>query len=258
MVEPASVQEKAEQEVTLLPLFPDSGFFYLWFSCPMRLPEIIQKYYAMDLEGVIITPDGLLLAGPQAHEQPQRVIALQHADGYSLLLRGDLPASLLTDLRRIPAEQAFHEHDSVTRLLVRHAPVTEIWTGLCKFVSPLDRSQIPPEPFRLTEVQRALIDESNLQMNPEASTAYAILVDGHIATTCHSTRENAVGAEAYVYTRPEYRRCGLGAKAVLTWAFDLQQRGVIPFYNHHINNLASQALSESLGLPWFMSDTAWK
>jgi GNAT superfamily N-acetyltransferase len=226
----------------------------LWFNNVMNIPEIVRQYLCMDLGPYGFTTDGLLVPGSSG--RTPRLLALQHANGFSLFLRNNLPVKKMQALRRIPAEQSFHDNVLICQLL-EHVSAEDIWTGISKTFPLVDRSQVPPAAFRLTETHRVLVNEYNPKMQPEASTAYAILVDGKVAATCESTRENEFGAESYVYTRPEFRRRGLGAQVVLAWAFDLQQRGITPFYSYSTSNYDSQALSNALGLTWFMSDVAF-
>ena len=186
----------------------------------MHLSEAVREYYAMDLAGVDILPDGRMVPSAQVEEQPPRAIALRHLGGYSLLWREDLP--LLHGLGRLPARAAFRDPGRVARLLALQAPVTEIWQGRSLSFTRLQQSRIPGDAFHLTRTHQARLENSGLHLDPAAVTAYALVVGDCIAATCWSTRENVHGAEAYVYTRPEYRRRGLGTRVVLAWALDLQ------------------------------------
>lgn len=81
-----------------------------------------------------------------------------------------------------------------------------------------------------------------------AESIFAIVRDGKIVSACVSTRENSFCGEAWVYTDEDYRRQGFARKVVSAWAASLLIAGKIPFYSHKIQNIASAALAQSLGL----------
>jgi predicted GNAT family acetyltransferase len=81
-----------------------------------------------------------------------------------------------------------------------------------------------------------------------ADEVYAVERNGALAAACVSTHENEDCGEAWVYTRPEYRKQGLAQKAVRGWASGLMNTVKVPFYSHKIENVASANLARKLGL----------
>lgn len=81
-----------------------------------------------------------------------------------------------------------------------------------------------------------------------ANEVYAIAEDDRIVSACVSTRENQSCGEAWVYTRPEYRKQRFAQKVVRDWARNLMGAGKVPFYSHDIKNEASANLAKKLGL----------
>jgi RimJ/RimL family protein N-acetyltransferase len=81
-----------------------------------------------------------------------------------------------------------------------------------------------------------------------AEQVYAIEKNGVLISACVSTRENKACGEAWVYTKPDYRKQGLAQKAVKAWARGLMDADKVPFYRHDIKNEASANLARKLGL----------
>ncbi len=81
-----------------------------------------------------------------------------------------------------------------------------------------------------------------------ANEVHTIADGDRIVSACVSTRENEDCGEAWVYTVPEYRKCGFAQKVVRAWAHSLMEAGKVPFYSHNITNEASANLARKLGL----------
>lgn len=223
----------------------------------MNAPEIVQCYMAMD--GAGITPDGLLISLNEtiADELP-RLLVLHHEQGYSLFSRNNLLAQLVDALMRLSPEFALRDHERIKAILAADSPYSEVWTGQSYTFPTLKAEDYPPGVLRLSEAQRELIAKYDPNLKPTQVTACAIFIDGQIVSACISSRENAVGAGSWVQTLPAYRRRGYARLVTTAWAFHHQQDGKFPFYSHHSDNLASQALAQSLGLKWFMSDMVYR
>jgi len=223
----------------------------------MNAPEIVQRYLAMDGQGV--TADGLLISLDEtiADKMP-RLLVLNHEWGYSLLPCYNLPPHLRDTLMQFAPELAFRDHERIKTILSAEAPCAETWTGRSYTFPALKAEDYPADVVRLSEAQHDLIAKYDPNLNPYQVTACAIIVDGQIVSACVSSRENAIGAEAWVQTLPAYRRRGCARRATTAWAYHLQQEDKIPFYSHRTDNPASQALAHSLRLNWFMSDVAYR
>lgn len=223
----------------------------------MNAPEIVQRYLAMD--GLGVTTDSLLISLDESiTDKMPRLLVLNYEQGYSLLPRHNLPAHLRDTLMRLSPELAFHDHERIKAILAAGVPCPEVWTGRSYTFPALRAEDYPSSVVRLSEAQRGLIVKYDPNLNPSQVTACAMLADGQIVSACVSSRENAIGAEAWVQTLPVHRRRCYARQVTTAWAFHLQQEGKTPFYSHHSDNLPSHALAHSLGLKWFMSDVAYR
>ena len=77
---------------------------------------------------------------------------------------------------------------------------------------------------------------------------FAVLADGKVVAAAASSREDEAAAEAWVFVSPPYRRRGLAGHVARAWLVNAQERGLIPFYSHLAENLASRGLARSLRL----------
>ena len=223
----------------------------------MNTPEIVQRYLAMD--GLGVTTDGLLFSLDESiTDKMPRLLVLNHEQGYSLFPRHNLPAHLRGALMQISPEHAFHDHERIKAVLAADTPCPEVWTGRSYTFPALRAEDYPFSVVRLSEAQRDLIVKYDPNLNLSQVIACTILADGQIVVACVSSRENAIGAEAWVQTLPAYRRRGYARQVTTAWAFHLQQEGKIPFYSHHSDNLPSHALAQELRLKWFMSDAVYR
>jgi predicted GNAT family acetyltransferase len=82
-------------------------------------------------------------------------------------------------------------------------------------------------------------------------------VDGQIVSTCQSSRENDLAGEAWVRTLESYRRRGYARQVTAAWGSWLRQHGKTPYYSHRWDNLASQAVAQSLGLIQYIADAGY-
>lgn len=103
-----------------------------------------------------------------------------------------------------------------------------------------------------------LVEQDISDMDVPGKPVFAIIVEGRRISSCTSSLENEIGAEAWVTTAPAFQRKGYGRQVAAAWAHDLQQQGKIPFYSHRWDNLASESLARSLKLIQFMEDVAYK
>lgn len=84
---------------------------------------------------------------------------------------------------------------------------------------------------------------------------YATEQAGRIVSACVSTRQNALAAEAWVFTHPDYRRKGFARQVVTAWAGSLQRAGLVPFYSHEVENTKSASLANRLKLVHVFDET---
>jgi GNAT superfamily N-acetyltransferase len=203
----------------------------------------------LELEGIGATSDGLLfrIPGPDP-DDISRFYVTQHEDGYTVFTRQDVPRHIRKQLAAIPPARAFSDHEVVRDILAQDAPSTGMSMGITYVLPDTLAPGGYPDVVRLGESHRALIEQYDPKLDIARRAIYAIITDRQIVSTCESSRENARAGEAWVRTRPEYRRHGYARQVTAAWAHNLQQQGKIPFYSHLWDNLASQALAQSLGL----------
>jgi hypothetical protein len=77
----------------------------------------------------------------------------------------------------------------------------------------------------------------------------AVLVDGRVASLCHSARLTDRAAEAGTWTAPEHRSRGYAAAATAAWAALLAPTGRTLFYSTSAENQSSRRVAARLGLP---------
>jgi hypothetical protein len=77
---------------------------------------------------------------------------------------------------------------------------------------------------------------------------YGIEEEGRVAAICVSARENEHCGAAWVYTRPEHRRHGLGKRVASAWARTLIHAGKVPFFICHADHTAAIGLAQNLDL----------
>jgi predicted GNAT family acetyltransferase len=95
----------------------------------------------------------------------------------------------------------------------------------------------------------------NSEFNDSADEVYAIEEEGRIVSACVSSRQNNKCAEAWVFTDPNHRRKGFARQVVMTWAANLQRKGIIPFYSHAVENTNSANLAKRLNLLHVFDET---
>jgi hypothetical protein len=81
-----------------------------------------------------------------------------------------------------------------------------------------------------------------------AEQVYAIEEDDRLLSACVSVRQNSDSAEAWVFTSLEHRGRGFAQLVVSAWAKDMIRAGLVPFYSHKIENVASASVARKLGL----------
>jgi RimJ/RimL family protein N-acetyltransferase len=77
---------------------------------------------------------------------------------------------------------------------------------------------------------------------------FVVLAEGIVVAAAASSREDKRSAEAWVFVSPTHRRRGLARHVARAWLCDAQGRGLVPFYTHVLDNVASQRLARSLHL----------
>ncbi len=196
--------------------------------------------------------DGLLVRIPGPNpDEIARYYVFRHADGYSSFSRHDVPRAIRHQLIEVGPERAFSYPASIQRILSQENTCKDV-QFFKSYVFPAGR---PIHEYtgavRLDESHRAMIAEYDLKLDFATVAVFAIIVDGHIASSCQSSREHDLAGEAWVRTRPAFRRSGCARQVTAAWANHLRQQGKIAFYSHELNNVASEGVAASLGLEQF-------
>jgi GNAT superfamily N-acetyltransferase len=82
----------------------------------------------------------------------------------------------------------------------------------------------------------------------EGRPMYATVVDGHAVSVCASVHVFEGAHVTGVETLPPYRRRGLAAQAVASWAHAVSRLNAAPLYGTSFDNLASQGVARRLGM----------
>ncbi len=213
----------------------------------MNAEELIRLQLELECKGV--TEDGLLVRAPGPDPDDIARVCMAQYDGGSLVFfRYDLPQPVRERLKARLLVQDLADPATLTRLLGEYIGDSKI--GRWKtYIFP---SSLTPADYsgaiQLGEIHRALAEGYDPKLRPLTHTTCALLVAGQIVSTCESARESAHAGEAWVRTRPEFRRRGYARRVTAAWAHSLQMRGQVPFYSHAWDNAASEALAHSLGL----------
>ncbi|WP_440117951.1 GNAT family N-acetyltransferase [Paenibacillus sp. QZ-Y1] len=103
--------------------------------------------------------------------------------------------------------------------------------------------------FLLSEHFPELIE----RLHEKMPVAAYVMQDSAIAVCC-SARVSTQGAEASLYTAPDFRGQGYAAEAVKCWQHHVKESGRIPIYSTSWDNTASQTVARKLGLIQFGVD----
>jgi GNAT superfamily N-acetyltransferase len=219
---------------------------------PQRLVDM-----HLALEGIGVDRDGRLvrLPAPDAEEIP-RFYAARFAGGECRYRRQDLAEAIARALYQLPLATVFGDPAAVQRLLAGSAG-GEIWLGKSYVADRPIPAAAYPDVVRLDQADHLLVERFDPQLAAKRRPVFALLIQGEIAATCVSTHENAQAGAAWVQTSPRFRRRGYGRQVTAAWAAELQRLGKLPLYSHHWDNVASQALVESLGFRRYAEDIGY-
>ncbi len=209
--------------------------------------ELIRLELALECIG--LDADELLVRIPGANpDEIARYHVYQHTGGYSRFIRHDVPRAIRYQLVEIGPEPAFSDPAEVQRILSQHTA--------CKNAQFFKSYVFPAECSIHKSANVVRLDESHLAIaaayDPKLDIAniavFAVIVDGQVVSSCQSSRENDLAGEAWVRTRPPFRRRGFARQVTQAWASDLRQQGKTAFYSHELDNHASEGIATSLGL----------
>src|SRR5688572_25981879 len=171
-----------------------------------------------------------------------RFYVAQYPDGETeRFYRDDLPPKIISQLNKLPDLGAFMEQKTVKGLLKEHGAVEQMHFG---------KSYIFPDSLPPADAQIQLVTHEN-------RPAHALILNDRVIAYCQSSREDDQSAEAWVFTEFVHRKHGYAKLVTAAWAADVRQRGKTPFYSHVIENKASQALANALGLKPYIMDIGY-
>lgn len=200
----------------------------------MNSTELIRLQIELEYS---VNTAGLLVPFPDSTERA-RFIIYHHTGGYVTYFRYDLPRHTRKRIAGLSHEQAFNDHEAVKRILVEHAPCEEMWVGKsCIFPAS-------PKPGDFPDVACK-------------EGCHVVMVAGEAVAWAWSVRENEVAAEAAVETLSAFRRRGYGRQVTAAWAHHVMKQGKVAFYSYASDNLAPEALAQSLGLVQYAAGVAY-
>jgi RimJ/RimL family protein N-acetyltransferase len=207
----------------------------------------------LELEGIGLDSAGRLapLASVEAEAIP-RVYLARHQAGFVRLYRNSLPDEIVARLDQLADATLLDDRALVRHILGFDTPCTDWWEGSSYVVSEPPPQREFPDVQRLDSADQLSLGGLDSGVLSIGRPIYAVVVNGQVASTCISVRENASAAEAWVQTAPAYRRRGYARQATAAWAHDVRLAGKIAFYSHAWDNAASLGIARSLGMEWFI------
>lgn len=158
----------------------------------------------------------------------------RHAAGYTAYVRHDVAPHVRDQLLALPQHTAWSDTAAVVNILAAGVDAdVHVWRGRSYTFQRL------PEEHEFPDVV-------------QDGDGFAVVVDGIGVSWAWSSRSNEHAAELAVETLPAFRRRGYARQVVLAWARHQLDRGKTAFYSHALNNAASQALAETVGVMHFM------
>lgn len=222
----------------------------------MNAIDLIHAQMALECIGINDAGEMIRITGPNP-DTIARLYVVHYGESYYAYPRYDLPVHVRRKLHELPAELAFHDREIVQTILGKDGACDDVFVGK-SYVFPLT---IDPRDYldaiRLGEHHRTLIDAYDPRIDLSRGAIHAIIQDGRIVSTCESSRENEMAAEAWVRTLPEYRCQGYARQVTAAWAHNLQTQRKIPFYSHRWDNSSSQAVAQSLRLIEYQTFVAY-
>ncbi len=188
----------------------------------------------LELECVRVNEGGLLERIPcPSPDDINLLYVYQDGDDYFVYFRHDVGSEIQEQIRNLSAEIIFHDKPTIKKILSQvfsNVTINMFQTYNCA------------HNLKHNEFSDVVTIEK------DGKSIFAILRNEKIVSSCLSVRENAHAAECYIFTEPEFRRCGYARKTVVAWVDHIQSLGKIPFYSHEHGNLASRVVANKLGL----------
>ncbi len=218
--------------------------------------EIIRLHMALECVGIDAQGQLIRIPGDDP-DTLHRVYVARHDQGDSIFYRADVPAATRKKLSHLRVADFFESPERVVVILEADGPVTEQHIGKSYIFPEQIRDHQNLDVVRLSELDSAVVQRYDAQLDFSRREVFGVLVDGEIVSTCESSRENDAAGEAWVRTLEGYRQRGYARRVTAAWAQSLMARGKVPFYSHRWDNLASQAVAQSMGLIQYIADAGY-
>ncbi len=207
----------------------------------------------LQLEGIGLDDAGRMTRIPSIDADViPRVYAARFRTGTLRFYRDDVPEIARGYLDALPDEAFLDDIGHVRWILGLYERCTDWWEGASYTVGEPPPASEFPDARRLSPGDQQHLTDLDPAVLTIGRPIFAIVVDGHVASTCVSVRESAAAAEAWVQTAPAFRRRGYARQVTAAWAHDVRSSGKIAFYSHAHDNLASRGIARGLGMEKFI------
>ncbi len=230
----------------------------------LELLEIeIQTLWATDPRGRLVLDKS---RGWQGRKAPHLVIAVSN-NGQVAAIGSEVPDALAAELQAAVAgespsppatppasiarcEQLLKDALGPVELSAAPAYVIPTDTAFNSTAEILRSDGDDAETLRSCAPERAgwNSDEWNLLLDGSLGSWAMATIAGQVISNCHSARLTHRGAEAGVWTDPDFRGQGHAAAVTAAWASLLAPSGRHLFYSTSADNLSSQRVAARLGL----------
>lgn len=148
--------------------------------------------------------------------------------------------------------------EPIRRCLERNAPIETTYHGPAFRFPELSALPEPGDTVISITPDRAELLERHfpkfLPAVPDGGPYFGAIEDGAAVAICHSATGPGPAVEAGVETAPGWRRRGLGARVVVSWARAVSAAGRLPLYSTWWGNAGSCGLARRLELIPFGAD----
>ena len=179
---------------------------------------------------------------------PPRVVAADFGSTRRIYFASGIDPAAEVRIRQLSFGQVWvgHAklHEALGRTLEDRARM-EYWTYT---PSRADRMQVGSLAPKISSTDERLRHFGDGFFGIAYPDVFVVLAEGIVVAAAASSREDKRAAEAWVFVSPTHRRRGLGRHVARAWLCSAQRRGLVPFYTHASDNVASQRLAGSLHL----------
>jgi RimJ/RimL family protein N-acetyltransferase len=216
----------------------------------MRHPEDFYTIQ-LNLEGLRFDGTGHLERFkdmPGESGPPPRVVALKARGRKRIYVAAGVDAEAESRIGQLPFAQVWTGHPAFHEALrpTRNNPERKEY--LTYTPSRRDPVRVDSLARKLSSTDERLRDFSDGFFGIDYPDVFAVLAEGRVVAAAASSREDERAAEAWVFVSPAYRRRGLAGHVAGAWLYGARERGLIPFYSHIGENVASRRLARSLRL----------